>query len=299
MAPSNAELPTDILFDIVDNLEDTDISVFLLVSRQLRMHALRRLYKSISFNHLADPPSFPLEGLCNNIASNQGIQFTTTFDFWYSSASAFHSDIHAQLAQILPYLRNVQRLAVSSTYHITLPPEILSLLPPTAQLTHLILDRTVYSEDFIHFLEASPTLQSISIYSFTSFWTDSDEPPLSDSDLENPHTRALQRQFDQLSSDALPHLRSLAVPIQSPLFGYRPALRDLGLIGWPYLDSQVQTRLIVDALTLRTANVDGTALRTLYIRGIAFASAVKLASQIPSLEYLSFRAVAVSHTVES
>ncbi|KAL4259250.1 hypothetical protein AB1N83_010102 [Pleurotus pulmonarius] len=291
MTSANTVVPSDILFEIIDNLEDTDASVFLLVSRQLRIYTLRRLYQSISFNHFAAPSPISLGRLCDNIASNQGIQLTTTFDFWYPSAFQ-GSDVHARIAQILPYLSNVQRLAISSTYSITLPPEILRSLSPTAQLTHLILDRVVYSEDFIHFLEASPTLQSISIYSFSSSWIDSDEPP--PSVLEGPYTKALQREFDQLSFDALPHLRSLAVPIQSPLFGYRPILRDLGLIGWSEVEFQVQ--VIVDALALYPG---GCALRTLFVRGAAFASVVNLASQIPSLEYLSFQAAPVGHTAES
>ncbi|KAF4566316.1 hypothetical protein EYR36_011735 [Pleurotus pulmonarius] len=295
MTSANTVVPSDILFEIIDNLEDRDASVFLLVSRQLRIYTLRRLYQSISFNPFAAPSPISLKRLCDNIVSNQGIQFTTAFDFWYPSAFQ-GSDVHARIAQILPYLSNVQRLAISSTYGITLPPEILRSLSPTARLTHLILDRVVYSEDFIHFLEASPTLQSISIYSFSSFWIDSDEfPP---SVLEDPYTQALQREFDQLSSDALPHLRSLAIPIQSPLFGYRPALRDLGLrIGWSEPEFQVQ--VIVDALTLHPGSAGGCALRTLFVRGAAFASVVNLASQIPSLEYLSFQAAPVGHTAES
>ncbi|KAJ8700693.1 hypothetical protein PTI98_003696 [Pleurotus ostreatus] len=188
------ELPTEILSAIVGEVSDVKtLSKLLLVSRQFNSIALRQLYEDMSFslNLAADLRS--INTLRRDVQANPGIQLTTSFATYYFPRAYYAAPPHVEpdVDHIIPYLVNVRRLRLSRQ---AASPGVLSLLPASAHLTHLILDRRLCSGDLTWFFSSHPTLESIMLSSSST----------------NGH-------IIELTSDALPTLRTLAIVFDASL----------------------------------------------------------------------------------
>ncbi|KAG9226781.1 hypothetical protein CCMSSC00406_0009699 [Pleurotus cornucopiae] len=188
------ELPTEILFAIVGEVSDVKtLSKLLLVSRQFNSIALRQLYEDMSFslNSAADLRS--INTLRRDVQANPGIQLTTSFATYYFPRAYYAAPPHVEpdVDHIIPYLVNVRRLRLSRQ---AASPGVLSLLPASAHLTHLILDRRLCSGDLTWFFSSHPTLESIMLSGSST----------------NGH-------IIELTSDALPTLRTLAIVFDASL----------------------------------------------------------------------------------
>ncbi len=150
----------------VDNLDTPKtMCALLLVSRRFRDITVQRIYKEmyIALFHLRQIPTFAF--LSRNIASNPGVQFTTSFIFEYVTRLSSTSDsAQANIELILPYLVNVRRLHITFWPVGVFNPRALCLLPPSTQLSHLCVDRSIKLTDFSPFLTLShPSLETLII----------------------------------------------------------------------------------------------------------------------------------------
>ncbi|KAG9226792.1 hypothetical protein CCMSSC00406_0009710 [Pleurotus cornucopiae] len=190
-----SQLPNELLQAIVAHLE----------RKTLFAMALPILYRDITF-HLED--HLPISLLRRDIQTNAGIQYTKAFAiYFFPCYFNGYGGIRTDIGYIIPYLINVRRLCLTrqcATHGV------LSLLPTSSQLTHLILDHTHCSEDLSQFLSRTPTLEAIAI-----------------------HNSEVHDYIIELAASNLPRLYSLeltfneSIHIQSPM----SSVVNLGMLG--------------------------------------------------------------------
>lgn len=208
-------LPHDLLSYIIEAVYDPKTQwVLLTVSRETSRFALTAIYRELSFDSRDAPSSYvtrdpkymiSLEKLSLSAETNPHLRFTSSLNFFsYTSSDLGNKCLRA----LLPFLINLRRLAINSTY---VDPETLGLLPSTAKLTHLILGSTNYSSSFVDFVESHPNLYLFSVYQFRA--------PLESE--ERPYNATI-------SPTALPEIHSLKCPIRTvKRFGHRPSILDV------------------------------------------------------------------------
>ncbi|KDQ27249.1 hypothetical protein PLEOSDRAFT_1103948 [Pleurotus ostreatus PC15] len=194
------DLPNEIVCHIVDLVDCVQtLWTLLTVSRRMSLFAIPSLYRDLCFDSRSSPrtgfrPSThanALEKLARTAKYNKNLLFTTSF-----------SAKNESVGSILPFLRNLRRLSITMPF---VAPETLTLVPRGAQLTHLVVQDTVYTQAFAHFLEDHPTLTNIDIDGYR---------------ISEPLTLPL-------SPTALPKLRSLSCPLGvAPKLG-RPSVTAL------------------------------------------------------------------------
>lgn len=245
-------LPNEILFAIVDQVNEPETLVKLLVvSRQFNAIALRPLYKEISFHLSSHFGCRSISTLRRDIQTNPGVQFTTTFATYFLRICGVRRYSRPPAVEhIIPYLVNVRRLCLTRQ---AASPGVLSLVPRSAQLTHLILDRQLCSEDFSHLLSYHPTLESITL------------PGSSTSDYTTG-----------LTSGTLPNLRSLAAVFNASLQIENTMPSVLNLTIFRHSDSPTVGHTVTHL----------PSIRTLAFQDANFPAFATLAPYLPNLEYL-------------
>ncbi|KAF7416432.1 hypothetical protein PC9H_002698 [Pleurotus ostreatus] len=271
---SPLQLPNEILTAIVNELDNLNtpktVCALLLVSRRFRDITIRHIYKEmdISFFHRKQLPT--LMFLSRNISSNPGVQFTTSFIFEYLTMLSSTSDsVQANIELILPHLVNVGRLHITFWPVGVFDPRALRLLPPSARLSHLCVDRSTELTHLSPFLTRShPSLETLIIRT------------------ANPRAvpcQPIQPTDEKLSARTLfPNLRSLSAPIEDLLlFTDIPnSLVNLSVAGHgPYYPVGDEVEYVLQNFKgLRTLSVDET-----YFYDVL----VLLLRGLPNLEYLS------------
>ncbi|KAJ8700666.1 hypothetical protein PTI98_003674 [Pleurotus ostreatus] len=246
------KLPNEILFAIVDQVNEPETLVKLLVvSRQFNAIALRPLYQEISFQLSSHSGCRSMSTLCRDIHTNPGAQFTTTFATYFLRICGVRRYRGPPAVEhIIPYLVNVRRLCLTRQ---AASPGVLSLLPPSAQLTRLILDRQLCSEDFSRLLSYHPTLESIAL----------------------PGSSTVDYTIG-LTSGTLPNLRSLAAVFDASLQIENPMPSVLNLTILRHSDGP----------TVRHTVTHLPSIRTLAFQDTNFPAFAALAPYLPNLEYL-------------
>ncbi|KAF4582602.1 hypothetical protein EYR40_002525 [Pleurotus pulmonarius] len=271
---SPVRLPNEILIAIVKEVDNLDapktMCALLLVSRRFQDITIRRIYQElfISLFHLKQMPAFAF--LSRNIASNPGVQFTTSFIFEYFTRLSSTSDsAQANIELILPYLVNVRRVHITFWPVGVFNPRALRLLPPSAQLSHLCVDRSIELTDLSPFLSLShPSLETLIIRT------------------ANPRTvvcQPIKPTEARLSATVLfPSLRCLSAPIEDlVLFTDIPnSLVNLSVTGHgPYYPVGEEVEYVLQNFKgLRTLSVDETYF---------YVIVASLLRGLPDLEYLS------------
>lgn len=265
---------------IVNELDNLDtpktMCALLLVSRRFQDITIRRIYKemTISLFHLKQIPTFAF--LSHNIASNPGVQFITSFIFEYITRLSSTSDgAQANIELILPYLVNVGRLHITFWPVGVFNPRALLLLPPSAQLSHLCVDRSIDMTDLSPFLTLShPSLETLIIRT---------------ANLRAVLCQPIKPTDAKLSAAVLfPSLRCLSAPIEDlVLFTDIPnSLVNLSVAGHgPYYPDGEEVEYVLQ-------NFKG--LRTLSVDEMYFYDVVtSLLRGLPDLEYLSLDGASV------
>ncbi|KAF4579434.1 hypothetical protein EYR36_001246 [Pleurotus pulmonarius] len=203
------ELPVEILLVIVGEVNDSKtLSRLLLVSRQFNSMALGRLYETLSFSLNSIPDLCSISTLRRDIQTNPGIHFTTTFATYYFPRTHYGIRISFGVPDvdfIIPSLVNVRRLCLTRQ---SASPGVLSLLPASAQITHLILDRRLCLKDLTQFFSCHPTLESITLSSSSS---NGHIIELRPDALPNLHTLAMVFDASLRIKDTLPSVLNLSV----------------------------------------------------------------------------------------
>lgn len=201
-------LPNELFILIIESVgcDQKTLLMLLTVSRHFYTLALPLLYKTlwISRRDLSDRRDlqFVVDKLYHRIEVNPGLRSTTSLSF---DLGCFFIPV-PDIRTILPHLPSLCRLSIRGPSFID--PEILWLLPSTAQLTHLELQNTFYTHRFVDFLEHNNALEFIHIGQLGRDTKDHSHPTLSRS--------------------AVPHLRSISVPLGVlQQFGGRTSIVDL------------------------------------------------------------------------
>ncbi|KAL4264268.1 hypothetical protein AB1N83_005721 [Pleurotus pulmonarius] len=243
-----SQLPNELLRAIVAHLERKTLLDLTIVSKRIHAMALPILYKDITF-HLED--ELPISLLRRDIQTNAGIQYTKAFAiYFFPCYFDDYDEIRADIDYIIPYLVNVRRLCLTRQ---CASPGVLSLLPTSARLTHLILDHTHCSEDLSQFLSCNPTLESIAIHN---------------GDLVDGHVI-------ELVARNLPKLYSLEivlndlVHIQSPM----PSITNLGILD-------------IESISASGFLLNFPSLRRLCLPESGLPAVLALASFLPNIEFL-------------
>ncbi|KAF4608065.1 hypothetical protein EYR40_000408 [Pleurotus pulmonarius] len=243
-----SQLPNELLRDIVAHLERKTLLDLTIVSKRIHAMALPILYKDITF-HLED--ELPISLLRRDIQTNAGIQYTKAFAiYFFPCYFDDYDEIRADIDYIIPYLVNVRRLCLTRQ---CASPGVLSLLPTSARLTHLILDHTHCSEDLSQFLSCNPTLESIAIHN---------------GDLVDGHVI-------ELVARNLPKLYSLEivlndlVHIQSPM----PSIINLGILD-------------IESISASGFLLNFPSLRSLCLPESGLPAVLALAPFLPNIEFL-------------
>ncbi|KAL4258742.1 hypothetical protein AB1N83_011531 [Pleurotus pulmonarius] len=214
-------LPNDVLSYIVETVHNVDTQWALLtVCRQMSRLILASIYRDLSFTHddFLEPfngrndPKYVLvlTKLTLGAASNPNLRYTTSF---YFNGATSHDKTNHLIRAVLPFLVNLRRLGLTCPY---VSPETLSpIIPTTTKLTHLILGTTHYSPSFVNLIESHPTLRVIRVY-------------LTD---RQPSGSRQQTYEGPISINAIPHIASITVPIESvKQLGHRPTVTDACLL---------------------------------------------------------------------
>ncbi|KAF4603245.1 hypothetical protein EYR38_003657 [Pleurotus pulmonarius] len=243
-----SQLPNELLRAIVAHLERKTLLDLTIVSKRIHAMALPILYKDITF-HLED--ELPISLLRRDIQTNAGIQYTKAFAiYFFPCYFDDYDEIRADIDYIIPYLVNVRRFCLTRQ---CASPGVLSLLPTSARLTHLILDHTHCSEDLSQFLSCNPTLESIAIHN---------------GDLVDGHVI-------ELVARNLPKLYSLEivlndlVHIQSPM----PSITNLGILD-------------IESISASGFLLNFPSLRRLCLPESGLPAVLALASFLPNIEFL-------------
>lgn len=252
-----ATLPVEILIAIVDHLANIDdgikssLSVLLRVSRQFNAIALPRLYRELIWPALEEGALAAFEKFYVTAKTNPGIRFTTSYSFLIHQMYIFDQYCHKYFAHVLPHLVNVRRLSLALPHHRIIPPQFLWTLPPTAKLTHLIIDGLLDWDGFLEFTASCPTLEFVVIQT------------------EQTGQRAL-------TNSRLPKLQSLETNAANLLlFGDMNSLENLSTSG------------VWSASTVEHVVRNFPALRTLWLDGAERHAAINLIPQCPNLDYLA------------
>ncbi|KAF4577499.1 hypothetical protein EYR40_003039 [Pleurotus pulmonarius] len=222
------------------------------------------MYRELSFNAMDSASNLipdrrrfirTLEKLALSAESNPNLQFTTSLYFF-----SFNYEGNQLVPRILPFLINLQRLAINSFFF---HPDCLVLLPPTAKLTHLILMNIKYSS-FVNIIKSHPTLRTISVQ--THFRSHDESAPEQSYDI----------------ATAFPQLRSLTCPIDSAhRFGHRPSVTDVCFTSWLLhgqpIPEQIKDQVVEGFPLARAANFPDP---------FDFPGIASLACRLSSLEYL-------------
>ncbi|KAF7437576.1 hypothetical protein PC9H_004418 [Pleurotus ostreatus] len=154
-------LPNELFIPIIESVgcDQKTLLTLLTVSRHFYILALPLLYQKlwISRRDLSDRRDLQsvVDKLYHRIELNPGLRSTTSLSFDLGCFFTHVPDIRT----ILPHLPSLRRLSIRGPSFID--PEILWLVPLTAQLTHLELQSTFYSQPFVDFLERNTALQFI------------------------------------------------------------------------------------------------------------------------------------------
>ncbi|KAL4255866.1 hypothetical protein AB1N83_013120 [Pleurotus pulmonarius] len=250
--------PNEIFLAIVNELADDrkTLLVLLLVSPSLNHFALGHIYREISLCPNSPPfqDGVRFRKLLRDIEANPRLRLVKSFAFKIIPSFTYKKD-YTDVERILPLLVNVRRLCLEFS-----PPEgvdyaILPLIPPSVDLTSLILHHELcHPGDFPQLLQRHPRLKSIAI------------------------TRGDPLANMAILPGSFPNLRALQLTVEDILrINALPSLRDLSIQG----NSDGAARHIVKAFP---------ALRTLSWSLSPASTATSLsvlASGLPGLEYLS------------
>ncbi|KAG9220313.1 hypothetical protein CCMSSC00406_0006378 [Pleurotus cornucopiae] len=258
------DLPNEVICHIVDLVDCLKtLWTLLTVSHRMSLFAIASLYRDLTFDSRYSPSAGfrplthanALEKLARTAKYNKSLLLTTSFTvFRFISPQAKNESINS----ILPFLPNLRRLSITMPF---VGPETLKLVPQGAQLTHLVVQDTVYSHDFVQFLEDHPTLTNIEIGGYC---------------ISEPLTLSV-------SPTALPRLRSLACPLGlAPKLG-RPSVTDLKIVNtsreghYIAIPEELAHELVVVFPSLRSVH---------FADPIHFRSAASLISLLPDVVHL-------------
>ncbi|KAF9490012.1 hypothetical protein BDN71DRAFT_1455281 [Pleurotus eryngii] len=258
------DLPNEIICHIVDLVDCLKtLWTLLTVSHRMSLFAIPSLYRDLSFDSRYSPSAGfrplthvnALEKLARTAKYNKNLLFTTSFTLFRFIAPQAKNE---RVESILPFLHNLRRLSIIMPF---VDPETLKLVPRGAQLTHLVVQDTVYSQGFVRFLEDHPTLTNIEIDGYR---------------ISKPLTVPL-------SPTALPKLRSLSCPLGvASKFG-RPSVTDLKIVNASRKDHYT---VIPEELARELAVVFPSLRSVHFADPIHFQSAALLIGLLPEVVYL-------------